>query len=172
MTFPTLTTERLTLRVPAADDFHAFSAFAKSDRARFIGGTAMMDEKAIGRAFGHVAGLWLLRGYSAFTICLTDGTPLGFVGPWYPLTWPEPEFGWSLWDSAHEGKGYVTEAMQALLPWTWDTLGLQTCVAYIHRDNAASIAVAKRLGGTVDAHAPTPPGGDDDVVYRFHAEAA
>ena len=52
MTFPTLTTERLTLRVPEADDFQAFAAFARSDRARFIRGTAMMDDKAIGRAFG------------------------------------------------------------------------------------------------------------------------
>ena len=131
-----------------------------------------MDTKAIGRAFGHVAGLWLLRGYSAFTACLRDGTPLGFIGPWYPAAWPEPEFGWSLWDGAHEGNGYVTEAMLTVLPWTWRTLGLRTCVAYINPENAASIAVAKRLGGVLDPSAPTPPGSDTDLVFRFHPEAS
>ena len=172
MNFPTLTTDRLTLRVPHLDDVPSFTAFARSERAGFIGGFAEMDAKAIGRAFGHVAGLWLLRGYSAFTACLRDGTPLGFIGPWYPTAWPEPEFGWSLWDGRHEGKGYVTEAMQAVLPWTWGQLGLKTCVAYIHPDNAASIAVAKRLGGVRDPDAPTPPGSDGDLVYRFHPEAS
>lgn len=169
---PTLITDRLILRAPIADDFPAFADFARSPRAGFIGGLTDMDDKALGRAFGNVAGLWLIRGYSAFTACLKDGTPLGFMGPWYPIVWPEPEFGWSLWNGTHERKGYVTEAMRTLLPWTWNTVGLQSCVAYIDPGNAASIAVAKRLGGIRDHDAPTPPGGDGDLVFRFHPETS
>jgi len=171
MTYPTLTTDRMMLRVPHLDDLPHFTAFARSERARFVVGSAGTDDKALGRAFGHVAGLWLLRGYSAFTACLHDGTPLGFVGPWYPSAWPEPEFGWALWNGNHEGKGYVTEAMHTLLPWTWSHLGLSSCVAYIDPENTASIAVAQRLGGQIDHDAPTP-GNDPDLVYRFHPGAA
>ncbi len=170
MNFPTLTTKRLMLRVPHLDDLPAFLAFCASDRTRYIGGPNIAEKRAHW-AFGNITGLWLLRRYSAFTACLKDGTPLGFVGPWYPTNWPEPEFAWSLWRLEYEGHGYITEAMQTLMPWAWNTLGLTTAVSYIDPENAASIAVAERLGGVVDPDARTPDGGYD-LVYRYRSMAA
>lgn len=170
MTFPTLTTERLTLRVPTLDDLPHFADFLGNERSTFLGGP-IHDAKTISRAFGHFTGLWILRGYSAFVATLRDGTPIGTVGPWFPTTWPEPEFGWTLWDARQEGQGYIAEAMQTIMPWSWNTLCLKTAVAYIAPGNAASINVAQRLGGLVDPNAPLPDE-EPTVVYRFLPEAA
>ncbi|MFG5383750.1 GNAT family N-acetyltransferase [Yoonia sp. R2-816] len=167
---PTLTTERLTLRVPKLEDFPVFEAYLRSDRSQYVGGP-ITDRATISHALGHVTGLWILRGYSSFTACLHDGTVIGMFGPWYPITWPEPEFGWSLWDERFEGEGYVTEAMRVLIPWTWQRTDLKTVVAHIHPDNAASMRVAERLGATVDP-AAQPPNDKPTVTYRFMADAS
>ena len=167
---PTLTTARLVLREPRMTDVDAFAAFLHSDRARFVGGPGRSYADSA-RAFGHMAGLWLLRGYGPHVWCLPDGTPIGHGGPWYPKIWPEPEFGWCLWDGNHEGQGYVTEAMTALRDWAFADLGLTTAVAYIDPDNHASQRVAERMGGRIDPDA-TPPDPDPIVIYRFDSAAA
>jgi RimJ/RimL family protein N-acetyltransferase len=176
---PQLETDRLTRRPPQMGDTKPFSDFLASDRSQYVGGPGI-DFRASSRAWGHAAGLWLLRGYGPFTFCLKDGTPIGNGGAWFPATWPEPEFGWLIWSGEHEGKGYAREAMEALIPWTWDTLGLTTCTAFIEPANAASVGLAKRLGGVHDTNAPDPFDGDEGEapvhVYRFFppktAEAA
>ena len=167
VTIPTFKTERLILRAPMMADVEPFAAFLHSDRARYLGGPGRTYFDSA-RAWGHATGLWVLRGFGPHTFCLRDGTPIGHGGPWFPAVWPEPEFGWSLWDGAHEGKGYVTEAMRALMPWAWEKLGLSTAVAYIHPDNAASKRVAAVLGGVLDPEAAWPEG-DPALVFRFHA---
>jgi RimJ/RimL family protein N-acetyltransferase len=166
-TIPTLNTERLTLREPRMTDVDAFTTFIQSDRARFVGGGAHRTPQDSARSFGHMAGLWVLRGYGPFIFTLKDGTPIGSGGPWFPKTWPEPEFGWTLWDKTHEGHGYVTEAMTALRDWTFTHTKLTTLVSYIEPDNHASLRLAARLGGVIDPKA-TPPDDDPVVIYRFH----
>ncbi|WP_342076538.1 hypothetical protein [Yoonia sp. SS1-5] len=54
MTFPTLHTQRLTLRLPRTDNLPAFAAFCGPDRTRFAGGP-ITDAKAVSRAWGHAA---------------------------------------------------------------------------------------------------------------------
>ncbi|MDH3793235.1 MAG: GNAT family N-acetyltransferase [Rhodospirillales bacterium] len=166
---PTFETERLILRGPEMADGEAFAQFMTTDRSNFVGGP-WSDYRQSTRAFGHMSGLWVLRGYSAHVWTLKDGTIIGHGGPWYPATWPEPEFGWILYSADHEGKGYVTEAMMRLRDWAWDNLGLKNCVAYIDPDNYSSRAVAKRLGGTVDPEAMNPFDDDPVVVWRFYSE--
>jgi RimJ/RimL family protein N-acetyltransferase len=115
-----------------------------------------------------MAGQWVLRGYGPLVFTLRDGTPIGSGGPWFPRTWPEPEFGWTLWSGEHEGHGYVTEAMTSLRDWTFAHTELKTLVSYIDPDNHASQRVAQRLGGRHDPDAVAP---DDDpiVIYRYDA---
>ncbi len=81
-----------------------------------------------------------------------------------------PNFGWCLWSSAHEGQGFVTEALRRLMDWTFTTLGLTTAVSYIDPGNDASVRVAMALGGTPDPDA-TPPDPDPVLIYRYHAGA-
>jgi RimJ/RimL family protein N-acetyltransferase len=151
------------------DDGDRFAAFVDTPRSRFIGGP--LDYRTATRAFGHMVGLWVLRGFSSHVWTLKDGTVIGHGGPWYPATWPEPEFGWILYDGAHEGKGYVTEAMTRLRDWAWTSLGFKTCIAFIDPDNHASAAVARRLGGKLDASATNPFDDEPIDVWRFFPEA-
>ena len=169
LTIPVFKTARLTLREPRMTDLPAFTAFIRSERARFVGGGAHRTAYDCGRSFAHLAGLWLLRGYGPHVFCLRDGTPVGHGGPWFPAHWPEPEFGWCLWSGEHERKGYVTEAMRRLIPWAFSALGLATAVAYIDPGNAASARVARALGGVEDPGA-TPPDDDPVVIFRFRPE--
>lgn len=163
---PVLTTERLTLRLPRAEDWPYWRDFAASDRARFIGGP--MDEGRAWRAFGHVIGHWTLRGYGSFIFNRTGGDrPLGMAGPWYPADWPEPELGWTIWWADIEGQGFAQESMEAARTYAYDVLGWTTAVSYIAPGNTRSIALARRLGCRPDPGAPRPE--PSTLVFRHPA---
>lgn len=89
-------------------------------------------------------------------------------GAWFPATWPKPDFGWLLYDDAHDGQGYGTKVMAALRDFTWDHVGLSTRVAYIANDDPASAAVATRLGGSIDEDARWSETDDPIDAWRFY----
>jgi len=150
---PVIETERLRLRAPRMEDFESFATFIGSDRAAFVGGPVAERTKVI-RAFGHLAGLWVLRGYSCFVAeAKDDGRAVGHFGLWYPLDWPEPEFAWSVWRGADEGIGFAAEALRAVMPWSFERAGIETAISVIDADNHASRKLAIRLGARVDAGA-------------------
>ena len=162
---PVLATERLTLRAPGAQDWPAFAAFMTSPRSAFVR-PADIDEGRIWRAFGHVIGHWVLRGFGNFVFTRTgDDAALGMTGPWFPAGWPEREIGWSVWSEAGEGRGYAFEAAAAARDHAFRDLGWETAVSYIDPDNTRSIALAERLGARRDDAAARP---DDApcLVYR------
>ena len=165
---PTLSTERLTLRAPVAADWPAYRDYMTSDRARWTGGPKPAPEGW--RAFGHLIGHWVLRGFGLFVFHLHgEDRPLGVAGPYRPEGWPETEIGWQLWSGADEGRGYATEAARATLDHARDALRWPAAVSYIRTANAASIRVAERLGATPDP-AATPPA-EDVLVYRHWGPA-
>lgn len=152
---PVLHTARLTLRAPVAADWPHWQAFAASPRAAFVGGP--LDAGRAWRAFGHVIGMWVLRGWGSFVFHLKDSPqPLGMCGPWQPFDWPEPELGWTVWSPEAEGRGLAFEAVTAARAHAFGTLGLTTAVSYIDPENARSIALATRLGARRDPQAATP----------------
>ena len=67
---------------------------------------------------------------------------------------PEVGLFWAL-ASAHRGRGYATEAARALVDYGFARLGLDRLVATTERENAASQAVMRRLGMTIEAN-PLP----------------
>ncbi len=142
---PVLETERLRLRGPKRADFETFATFLQSDRAAFVGGK--QPRVQAWRAFGHLTGHWVLRGFSMFIIAdKTTDAALGMAGPWFPEGWPEPEIGWSIWDAAAEGKGVAHEAATAARAWAYDALGWTTAISLIVDGNARSEALARRMG--------------------------
>lgn len=171
---PVLETERLILRAPQAGDWPHWRDMIMSDRSKFIRDGDPTPGKAW-RSFGHVIGHWVLRGWGLFVFTLkTDNTALGMTGPWYPEGWAEKELGWSVWSAETEGKGFVTEAATAARAHAFGVLGWDTAVSYIHQDNARSIAVAERLGATLDKNAAVPSGEEWDgtLVYRHPTPGA
>lgn len=161
---PTLDTSRLVLRAPSAEDWPAFRTFAVSERARFVGGPLEADKAW--RAFGHVIGHWVLRGWGMFVFAGREGgAPLGMAGPWCPHGWPEREIGWSVWDALAEGKGLAAEAAAAARDHAFRALGWTTAVSYIAPENDRSIRLAERLGARLDP-AAAHPGDTPCLVYR------
>ena len=165
---PALETERLLFRAPQASDFAVLEPFIRSDRARYIGGGADKDRRHAWNTLALLCGHWHLRGYGSFVAVLkATGQPVGSMGPWHPITWPEPELGWTIWDPAAEGLGLGFEGMSRLRRHAYEDLGWQTAVSYIDPDNARSIALAARLGCIRDDHAPRVH--PEDLVYRHPA---
>ncbi|MFQ6547275.1 GNAT family N-acetyltransferase [Aestuariibius sp. 2305UL40-4] len=150
----TLTTDRLTLRQQEMSDWPAYRDFYASDATRYTGGP--YDAKQAWTLFAGDAGHWRLKGFGWFI--LDDGTgAVGACGLHHPPHQAEIEIGWNTFPAA-QGKGYATEAARAVLDWGWTITDAPRIVSYIDRDNAASKAVATKLGaswtGDMAAHDP------------------
>lgn len=142
---PLLETERLVLRAPVLDDFDALRAFYASDRSTSIGGPKSASDAW--RVFAAQAGHWALQGFGWFFLDDGDGVR-GMVGVHRPPHYEAMELGWTLFDGAATGRGYATEAATAARDWAVATLGPDRLVSFIDPANAASQAVARRLGAT------------------------
>lgn len=163
---PMLRTERLILRAPGASDWPHWRDFLASDRSRFIRVGDIDDGKAW-RAFGHVIGHWVMRGWGMFVFERPGADrPLGMAGPWFPEGWPEREIGWTIWSAEAEGRGYACEAATAAREHAFQALGWTGAVSYIDPGNARSIALAERLGARRDDAAATPFPDDPCLVFR------
>ena len=152
---PTLTTGRLLLRPPAAQDFDAWTALmSDAEAARYIGG---VQTKAMAwRSMAAITGAWTLRGYSMFSVIeRAGGRWIGRVGPWLPHGWPGQEVGWGLVREAW-GRGYAQEAATACLDWVFDELGWPKVIHCIDPANRPSIALARRLGSSFRGQALLP----------------
>lgn len=165
---PVIETDRLILRPPLIADWPVLEPIWTTERGRYIGGP--MNGEDAWLDFNQCISSWLLRGYGFLTITnRTDNNVLGLVGLAQEHGDPEPELGWLLTEAA-EGMGYATEAARAMLPLAHALIGAGRFVSYIHRDNAASIAIAERLGAVADAE-PHPLFADG-LVYRHIREPA
>lgn len=106
-----------------------------------------------------------MRGFGYWSVETKEGTYCGRVGLEQPHEWPEPELGWSFLPSA-TGKGYATEAAQAVLDDAKATLKPKAVVSFVHKDNIASIKVAERMGATADAKSGYDCPYPEHLIYR------
>lgn len=155
MTAPLLTTDRLTLRRPDSRDETAMARFFSDTRSRFYGGPK--DAEQAWRDLAARIGHWELRGYGMFAMVeRASGETIGLAGPWHPAGLPEPEMSWLVTEARHEGRGYATEAARAVLDHLFAAQGWTSLPSYIDRGNAASRALAVRLGARPDPTSPSP----------------
>jgi RimJ/RimL family protein N-acetyltransferase len=160
---PTLVTERLILRPMQLADFEAYAAMLATPRSVGMGGP--FDRRSAWGMFCHDIACWELFGHGALMLERTaDGVCVGQVGINHGPLFPEKELGWLLYEG-FEGRGYATEGAAALRDWAFGTLGLATLVSYCDPANAASIAVAERLGAVRDADAQLQDA--DDLAFRY-----
>lgn len=163
----TLTTQRLTLRLPVSSDLPAYMAFACGERSRSVGGPFEVFD-----AFSKMAamiGHWELRGWGRYVIDL-DGTPIGHCGPLDTLT-DTPEMTWTLWDGALMGQGLATEAVQAVISHLLETCGWPALKVCIDPSNEASHRMARRVGA-VPSDEPGPARWPEAQTYYLRGEAA
>jgi RimJ/RimL family protein N-acetyltransferase len=156
-------TERLILRPPVAEDFEAYAEnMADVEASRFIGG--QQPRELAWRGFLTLAGAWAIQGFAMFSIIEKEtGRWIGRLGPWHPVGWPGTEVGWGLAREAW-GKGYAYEGCVAAIDWTFEHLGWSNMIHSIDSDNAASLALAKRLGSTLQRKVGMPPPYQDRVA--------
>ncbi len=116
--------------------------------------------------------MWALRGYGMFSaIERSTGRWLGRVGPNHPEGWPGTEIGWALVRDAW-GRGYATEAAAASIDWAFGVLGWTEVVHVIAPENAASAAVATRLGSVNRGPTRLPAPYEDNRVDLWGQAAA
>ena len=83
-------------------------------------------------------------------VCLLDGTLIGDVGLHTLDEW-QLEIGYTL-APEHQGKGYATEALAALLKQAFSVSGKHRVIASVDPENRASIRLLERLGFRQEAH--------------------
>jgi RimJ/RimL family protein N-acetyltransferase len=100
-----------------------------------LGRTLVMelDDEVIGDLYLHVNDAWAQNEVA------DEGRAL------------QAEIGWCL-DPAHQGNGYVTEAMEDVVRLCFEDLGVRRLTASAFADNTSSLAVMKRLGMRQETH--------------------
>lgn len=146
---PTLTTDRLLLRAFEPRDADAYATMmADPEVTRFLGDGKPLDYASAWRQLALIIGHWTLRGFGLWAVEeRATGALLGRVGCLEPPDWPGFEIGWVL-AKPFWGKGYASEAAAASLRYAREALARDRIISIIRPDNAASIRVAERLGGT------------------------
>ncbi|MGP3968880.1 GNAT family N-acetyltransferase [Streptomyces sp. 6N223] len=139
-----ITTRRLLLRPLTQADLAAFVALHADERVnRFVG--AFTEERARQR-LAEIEGQWAERGHGLGAVELrSTGEFVGRCGLNHWAPFDEVEAGWTLRAEAW-GHGYATEAARAWIEWGFARLDVPYLTAMIHPGNAASAAVARRLG--------------------------
>ncbi|MDQ3724521.1 MAG: GNAT family N-acetyltransferase [Actinomycetota bacterium] len=139
-----LETERLRLRAATPDDVEDLARLHDDPLvARYMGAR---DREWYEWRIGASEEEWAERGHG-FVVILdaADGRFLGRTGLKYWPEFDETELGWVLRPEAR-GKGFATEAAGAVLRWGLERFEFPYVTAMIRPENAASIAVAERLG--------------------------
>jgi RimJ/RimL family protein N-acetyltransferase len=147
---PVLHTNRLTLRGHTPADLDAVAAmWADSVVTHYIGGP-LTREDAWARLLRY-SGHWTLLGHGFWLIEETaTGRYAGDAGfgslerELHPR-FEYPEHGWVLAQWA-QGRGYATEAGQAMIAWARSHFGPTPLECLISPENAASLRVADKLG--------------------------
>lgn len=140
-----LRTERLILRPPRLEDLTPWAAMmADEEVARHIGG--VQAPSLVWRGLMCMAGAWELVGYAMFSVIeRSTGRWIGRLGPWKPHGWPGTEIGWAIVRECW-GRGYASEGANVAADWAFEHLGWTEIIHSIAPDNAASQAVARKLG--------------------------
>jgi RimJ/RimL family protein N-acetyltransferase len=162
---PLLRTERLTLRPHRLGDWEPIAAFFASDAARYVGGP--LPRPRAWHGFASDVGSWSLLGFGYWGVDETaTGTFVGQVGLGKPAHFPEAEIGWIIFPE-FQRRGFAYEAALAVRDYAFGALGWATAVSYIDPENAASIALARKLGCVEDPEAARWD--PDDLVFRHLA---
>lgn len=148
MLFSDVETPRLCLRALAASDWPAVFAYMSDPHVTAFLPEGTLDQEAA-RAFalGH-------SSENSKAVAVVEKASAQVIGhmPFHPWFAPETyEIGW-VFSRARQGRGYATEAAQALLAHAFGALKAHRVIATCQPENAASWRVAEKLGLRREAH--------------------
>jgi ribosomal-protein-alanine N-acetyltransferase len=148
--FPQLETPRLRLREIAAADAPALLRIHGDPVVmRWFGNEPVADLAAAQRVVENFAGLRFLQSPGirwAIEPKAAAGALAGTCGFFrWNRGWRTCMLGYEL-DRPAQGRGYMREALRAVLPWAFEALGIARVEAQVHPDNAASFATLEAVG--------------------------
>lgn len=149
---PTVETERLLLRPFCENDLDRHYEIHASPEVRAsLHIPDSFDREQAWNGMTRHLGQWALRNSGQWAVERKDtGELIGRAGTHRPERpeWPGLEIGWTF-DPAHWGHGYATEAGGASVNWAFANHDDPQLFSVILPENAASQAVATRLGFTL-----------------------
>ncbi|GJL93836.1 MAG: N-acetyltransferase [Hyphococcus sp.] len=156
---PLIETERLRLRGRTLEDFPFYrEMWADPVVTKYIGGKPQ-DEENCWSKYLRMIGHWAALGFGFWAVEeKTSGKLIGEAGfgefkrNMTPSTKGEPEVGWVFSPEAH-GKGYATEAAQAIVAWGDGFFNGARMSCIIDPPNIGSIRVAEKCGFTLTGRA-------------------
>ena len=145
-------TPRLRCEPFSEDDVepHCIALMQDPDVCRYVGDRRVPTLQETWRAVAGWIGHWALRGYG------NGPSRSARAASWSagPGSSTRPtgrgRRSATCWASDWWGRGYATEAARAAMDWGFATIGFDRLISLIDPANAASIAVAERLGETLD----------------------
>lgn len=166
----TLTTARLTLRWMNQDDTEAlYAIYADPEVTRYWSSGAWTELKQAEESVAHTMAGYEDGKYLRFAVALNDGGPMiGTVSlyQFYPQN-RRCEIGYAF-ASAHWGKGYAAEAVEAAVAYAFRELDINRIEADIDPRNAPSGRVLERVGFRKEGYMPERwivNGESADTVY-------
>lgn len=155
--FPVLRTERLILRQATLADTDALFAIKSSrDVLRYAGkhpitDRAEIEEKILDYQARSREGTSIWWAFSK----IEDGPGSPLIGGGGFWRWTKEhyraEIGYEM-TPAEWGKGYMTEALRAVVRYGFEVMDLHSIEANVHPDNQASIRVLEKLGFVKEGH--------------------
>jgi len=128
----------------------------------WLGGVS--SPSVVWRIMRTIAGSWALDGFGMFSVIeKASGKWIGRIGPLHPHGWPDREVGWGLLTAA-QGQGYAMEAAIASMDFAVDILGWDQVIHTVNPGNAASAALAGRIGSHIMRQAQLPDPYADQIV--------
>lgn len=148
--FPEITTKRLVLRQPTMKDAQWY--LEHFSRPEMVWGGGEQGPRNISAAREEIRSdmVELYRKRQGFRWVITlkgEGQPIGSLGyyKWAPSRSYQAEMGYDL-AKEHWGKGIMTEAMNAVIDFGFERMGLNRIEVYIMPRNKRSIKMVRNLG--------------------------
>ena len=158
---PWLTTPRLVLRRPTADDLaRLFEIHSDPETYRHLPNHAMSHLDQAAERLAHWTEHWTAYDFGYAVVELAaERTTIGYAGLFHHTLADRPVLNlYYRFDPVSWGHGYATEAAEAVLAWARVHRPELPVTARVATTNAASIALAERVGLTrQDVTDPTDP---------------
>lgn len=147
--FSTLDTSRLTLREVLASDAECLlQIHGDGEHMRWFGSDPVPDLDGAKKLIAMFAS-WRKEPVSGARWAIELKDRPGLIGSCglfrWNRNWRSCIVGYEI-APAHQGRGYVKEALQAIITWGFREMQLNRIEAQVHPDNTASLAVLNALG--------------------------
>ncbi|HUR90899.1 MAG TPA: GNAT family N-acetyltransferase [Ramlibacter sp.] len=162
-----IVTGRLEMRMFRLEDHEPYARMcADPGVMRYIGAGEVSTPDISWRSIAGMLGHWDLLGYGQWAVVRRDdGVLLGRAGYFDPYGWPGFELGY-LFAKEYWGKGYAREACTEALRIAVEELKKERVISLIRPQNAASIKLAKSLGGEFEEEIEFLGGKAQVYLYR------